>query len=624
MDLISAMQHACTPPDRRPVYEWASDYVENPKSWTQYGRFSVSRSMHFCGPFDALTNNRIKRVCILKPVRGGGSLISDVWLPYIVSNDPGPCMFVMQSSPVAIAHAKTRLIPILQQCPPTAALIPDDPRKLTSEGVILNNGVPLYFQGNALGRLQSKGIRYLSLDEVWEWDDGLVRQAMARTGDYDLLCNSKQLLISQGGTEGTEWENLWGESDQQEWLVPCLGCGKYFIPRFNGKRKDGTYYGIVWDSNEKTKYADGTHNYGEITQTLRYVCEHCGYAHANEQLAKAEWNRRGRYEPQNPRPVPGVAGFHWHGLIFKNWSEMAIDYIKAKELQQKGSIEPYKQIVQKQWADHWRDDMLFKHEKIELSSYNSEWPDEKFRFITCDVMGEEMWFVCRAWAASGASRRIAFGRFHTWDELVELAKKHNVRPNNVFIDSGWETQPVYYQCALHGWIALKGADKPSFPHEVRKHGRHIATVHRPYSTPAPKDPLKGTNQQGKKMCVLILWSNQAIKPIVKRLRDGKGQEWLLGSAQGVNATDEEYNSQIHSEYPVVEEDKNGFKKRIWKKAPNKENHAWDCECESAVAAAIVGILEIEVRSSSDDAPNSEEPQPTEKLEHSRDAAPHEN
>lgn len=578
--------------DRRPIYEWAAEFIENPGAWTQSGKFNPDFSNHFKGPFDALQNPSLKRVTVRKPIRGGGSLISDIWLAWTVANCSAPSMWVMQSAPVADAHALTRLIPIIEACKPAARLLPSDARKLTKGGVLLKNGMPIYFQGSALGRLQSKGIRWLSLDEVWEWDAGLVRQALGRTGDFDLLENSKQLLTSQGGTENTEWESLDSASSQNEWMVPCLECGKFNKPVFGGQHEKGNRYGMVWDSNDKTKYADGQHNFGEIIPSIRWVCEFCGHAHTDRRRTQAEWNRRGRYEPQNPHPVPGVAGYHWHGMIFKNWSDMVIDFLQAQEALKKGVVEPLKLFVQKQEANHWSDSMQFKTEKIELSDYKSDWPDEKFRFMTVDKMAEVLWFVIRAWALDGRSRRLAFGKVGTKEEIMELQKRFHIKNSCTFWDSGWDATEVYRICADNFWFALKGSDEQSFPHPVKQKNGKVIFIQKTYSAMKYMDASINRLQPGRKNCPLIRWSNPAIKPITKNLRDGKGAEWLLGKGQGINATDAEYNEQMHSEWLKTKTDKAGFPVRRWEPVAGKQNHAWDCENMQTFAANFNHILEI--------------------------------
>ena len=68
--VLSALA-AVRPIDRRPIYEWAAQHVEMPAVLTVQGKFNPSISRHLIEPFHALQNDKIRRVVILKPTRGG-------------------------------------------------------------------------------------------------------------------------------------------------------------------------------------------------------------------------------------------------------------------------------------------------------------------------------------------------------------------------------------------------------------------------------------------------------------------------------------------------------------------------------------------------------------------------
>src|SRR5690349_6427542 len=82
-------------PDRRPIYEWAKDNVVLPAVLTRHGHFEFADSRHFLPIFDALQDDHVRQVSIRKPVRGGGTLISDIWHVWTRGTDPGPAMAVL-------------------------------------------------------------------------------------------------------------------------------------------------------------------------------------------------------------------------------------------------------------------------------------------------------------------------------------------------------------------------------------------------------------------------------------------------------------------------------------------------------------------------------------------------
>lgn len=612
-EALQAIKTALNPPDRRPIYEWASENVENPKAWTHFGMFSVDLSRHFIGPFQALLDDRIRRVCIRKPTQTGGSVISDIWAVYLAVNSPAPSMWVMQSQDMMRDHAESRLVPLFRDhCKAAAALLPDDVRKLKKQGVMLKNGMPIYFQGPSLKRLQSKGICYMVGDEVWEWEPGRIGQAVARLGAFDKLLRSKALLVSQGGNAGTEWETWDSSSSMCEWMAKCESCGKYQVPVFGKKRDDGSRYGLVWNKNAHTKNAEGKYNYGEIVASSRYECQFCGHGHVDQAKTQAGWNLNGVYEAQNKSPVPSVAGFHWHGVMVKNWPEIIIAFLQAQEALKRGSDSQLQDFVKKIEARHWNQDELHQSEKIQLADYNPDWPDEKFRFMTIDVMDNYMFFVIRAWALSGESRRIAFGKISTWDDIKALQAQHKVKDWNVFLDArdGEITSVVLAKCVENKWFGIMGSGADSFTREVVVKGRRIRV--KCSFIVNKKDIFRGTAKAGKSFARYFLWSNSTFKPVMKNLRDGKGAPWKLGRGQGLNASDEEYDIQMHSEYLMTESDKRGFERKVWTKVKGRENHAWDCEVMQLVPAAMQRCLVVRPA----DAPNSPEPPGSETPEQS--------
>ena len=82
--------------------------------------------------------------------------------------------------------------------------------------------------------------------------------------------------------------------------------------------------------------------------------------------------------------------------------------------------------------------------------------------------GFHTWVLVRAYNDEGKSRMVWAGRLETWGDIEAKAEEFKVLPKMVFIDSGDQTRDVYYQCCLHGWIALVGSDRSSFSEIVNE------------------------------------------------------------------------------------------------------------------------------------------------------------
>jgi len=299
-DLRQEWHSIFVPRDRRPIPEWAHEFVWLSPPITKTGFFDCSDSRHFLQIFDSLQNDRKRGVNVLKPVRGGGSLIGDVFCPWTLANDPGPYMDVFQTEKVASDHAEERIKRIFEKCPPVAALFPANRHKQRDDEILFNHGHTWYVRGPSLGNLQAKGIRYLRLEEVWMWDQGKMGEAMGRIGDYLKMQTSKVLCISQGGPkdgvemEESDWFRHYHRGLLHEWEVQCLNpeCRRYFDPIFSGQRVDGSFWGITWNHY---RLPSGDWDIPKCLPTIRFECPHCKYPMLEGARTKGEWNRTGQW-----------------------------------------------------------------------------------------------------------------------------------------------------------------------------------------------------------------------------------------------------------------------------------------------------------------------------------------
>ena len=216
------------PRDRRPIPEWAHEHVWLQPPITKTGFFNCADSRHFLAIFDSLQNDHKRETNVLKPVRGGGSLIGDVFCPWTLAVDPGPYMDVFQTEAAGKDHGQERIQKIFERCKPVAALFPVDRHELRDAEILFSNGHTWYLRGPALGNLQGKGIRYLRMEEVWMWAQGKMGEAEGRIGDYLKMQTSKILRISQGGPmdgvpmEESDWYRAYHKGLVHEWEVQCI------------------------------------------------------------------------------------------------------------------------------------------------------------------------------------------------------------------------------------------------------------------------------------------------------------------------------------------------------------------------------------------------------------------
>jgi hypothetical protein len=580
--------------DRRPIPDWARDFIWLMPPITRTGWFDISGSRHFIAIFDSLQNDRKRETNVLKPVRGGGSLIGDVFCPWTIVNDPGPYMDVFQTDKVAGDHAEERIKRIFENCVPVRKLFPSNRHKQRDNEILFSNGHTWYVRGPSLANLQAKGIRYLRLEEVWMWDQGKMGEAEGRIGDYLKMQTSKILRVSQGGPkdgvemEESDWFQAYHKGKIFEWEVQCLNtdCGKYFDPAFSGQRPDGSFWGINWN---KYQLPNGDWDVAKCVPTARFECPHCNHPMLDNPRTKGEWNRTGRYRNTQPeREESKKDSFHWEAVIDFPWDELVELWLNACNAEKRGDLKPKLQFYQKRRAMFKDIESLLKgalHLTRVAYEIQSDWPEERSRGMQIDRQEEDMfWYSVRAWS-NQKCRRLAFGKAYGFAALEKIRDQFKVPKNHTFIDSAYLPKGdhgVYAACLKYGWIAVRGDDPERFVHRIKK-GAAIRYVEKSYAPLAWGDPGAGTGNDGKRHCPLIRFSKPAMNQKVQELIDhGHWEEPATGDPE----MEKEYGLQMSSRVRKSEFNPKTGKTKVYFKE-SKNDHARDL----ANQAVLLGMLE---------------------------------
>jgi hypothetical protein len=248
------------------------------------------------------------------------------------------------------------------------------------------------------------------------------------------------------------------------------------------------------------------------------------------------------------------------------------------------------------------------------------------RFMTVDCQSDlaKFYVVVRDWdMATGNSRRVYRGCVETFDQVTDLQLKWTVNDQCVFVDARFETRRVYAECVKHGhwemvkgrrvwccWTGLMGSPSWDFAHHNEKDQTPNKTAPRKmYSRMQHGDPGAG-QFKSKVLAPFMLWSNEQVKGVLARLRDGKGAKWTAAPVPPEEKeTEAEYIRQINSEIRGWVKDRGTGRMILkWKTVSEKAaNHYWDCECMQVVAADAAGCLGDS--SESDNAPDGAEEDP---------------
>lgn len=612
-----------TPRDRRPIPEWAHEHVWLQPPITKTGWFTCADSRHFLAIFASLQNDHKREVNVLKPVRGGGSLIGDVFCPWTFAVDPGPYMDVFQTEPAAKDHGQERIQKIFERCAPVVALFPADRHELRDKEILFSNGHTWYLRGPALGNLQGKGIRFLRMEEVWMWAQGKMGEAEGRIGDYLKMQTSKILRISQGGPmdgvplEESDWYRAYHKALIHEWEVQCLNpqCGKYFDPIFSGQRVDGSFWGIQWNPY---KLPNGDWDTAKCVPTVRFECPHCAHPMLDGPRTKTEWNRTGRYRiaksenrdsktegnpnPEGPKAeTPATApandaerdrkkdSFHWETVIDFPWDELVELWLDACNSEKRGDLKPKLQFFQKRRAMFKDVESLLKgglHFRRSAYEINSDWPEEKSRFLTVDRQEEDLfWWTVRAWSDE-KSRKLGFGKVYGFGAVEQQRELFKVEPKHVLIDSNFLPKGdhgVYAAALKYGWICVRGDKAPSFPHRT-KAKRYVQKSYAPLSW---GDPGSGTGNEGRRYAPLIMFSKSALNSKVQELIDSGRWEEPMNAADP--EMEKEYAQQMAARVRKTDYvARTGETRVFWKESKN--DHARDLANMQVLGAILSDLV----------------------------------
>jgi len=589
-ELLSTFKEAWTPPDNRPIHEWAADHVIG-NVYAIKGQFSVDRSRYLIEPFNALKDLKIRQVNIMASPRTFKTGLAEIFLLHTIANNSGDFLWIQSAGEMTDKVSDVRIIPLIKSCKEVKDLVNDSRFSLTKNRFKFPH-CTIHLSSAKITALQSLGYKFAVGDEVWIWDKGFIQELQARLGDYK--STSKLLLLSQGGEQGDDWQIEFDNASVYEWGWKCPSCNHEQLYNITSKRDDSTRYGLIWDKNNVT-CPDGVWNYQEAGKTARLQCFKCKHEVSDNPQNRRYLNDKGVYICTKSNGDITKKSFRWNCFVDPElpFASIVTEYLQAVHiLRKEGNILPLAKFDQKRMAVPHKQYQPIAMSRILVESYDvkESWGDYTFMTVDCQNNFTQFYYVIRRWNKAGESRLIKWSTSATWADLRAVQLPHQIKDQCVLVDSGNMATQVYAKCIEYGhqglfkgkkqwfsWIALQGYDAKDFVHPDG--------TRKLYSTETKGDPNLGKNTSKGRTCPHYRWSNYSIKNILVHLRDGKGLKWVSP------AEDEEYTRQLNSEYLEQEIDKKTNKPRwIWKQRKGIPNHLWDCECMQLVAACQVNIL----------------------------------
>jgi hypothetical protein len=575
----------CLPrPDRSPIHEWARRHITLPESYATPGPFNARVTPWLVPIFEALQNPLVRRVHFRKAVQIGGTLVADIWIPWVIVNDAGPIMWTMQTDEMMERHCKSRLNPLLERCKPVASMLPrPGPQRTTTE--IYFGGFFLVCNAANLSSQQSQSIRYRVLDEIWlpRWQE-IYGHAVARVSKFEEVGRSKIYSMSQAPLmdeiTGNVEDAAFRQGNQQEWSAECPACKKVHPVAFDIRDEKGTVIGgCVWDRTAKRD--DESWDVARVVATVRFRCPHCGHESEDSDTTRVAWKRTGRYVPLNPSAPHEMVSFRVEALVSRPMRLLAEEWAQAenalvKSGNDQAKIEFRTKREAKPWLVEKRTLSVFVAKsgyKVATYAQGDLIADEQMRIMAIDRQLDHWWVEIGAFSPGPHYRQLYFGRVETRDQLRSLQARYRVPNHCVAQDRGYKPSEVDRDCVDFGWRGMRGFGRKTW---TMKDESTNQMVNFPYSDPQVSDYRGGD-------AYFYNWSGDHFKDMLSLALECKGDlKWSM--PEDVNPL---YLEHLRGEHKVE------VRAGVWEwreVKSNAPNHGFDTSAMMLCIATIAGIV----------------------------------
>ena len=545
------------------VSEWADQYrMLSNKASAEPGPWRTDRTPYLREIMDCMSSSStVQKVVFMAGAQLGKTEGINNVVGYMISEAPGPAMFVQPTIEMAKRLSKQRLESLIHETPRLAEKVA--PARSRDSGNTLFSkeypgGILLLTGANSATGLRSAPCRWVLLDEVdafphdvdGEGDPCALAERRAST------FSRRKIILTSTPTvkDMSRIEAEYLASDQRRYFVPCPHCNHM--------------QHLQW---KNLQWRDGD------PRTAAYVCESCG-THIREHY-KSEMLRKGEWRATATGEDKRTAGFHLSSLYsplgWKSWEEIVGEFLRAKN-----DAPLLKTFVNTVLGETWEEEVGAKlgadglRERAEF--YESNTVPEGASLVTAgvDVQDNRVAVGLYAWGEGEECWLMWHGEIYgdpagkkLWSQVDDIINRtypradgESVKVSAVGIDSGGHfTSEVYAYCRERrkkGVFALKGQSQRNKP---------------PIGKPSKVD----INYKGQ-----VLKNSAELFPVgvdtIKSTLFGrlKHNETGPGYIHFHNEAGQEYFKQLTAERQVVRYVK-GFAIREWKKKPGDRNEALD-------------------------------------------------
>lgn len=521
-----------------------------------------------------------------------------------ISEDPAPMLWVTGNAKEATKFAKSRLMPMLEECAPVVDKIPDGRYDKTNTAIYFP-GSPFFITGaDSPLSLQSHPFKAIFLDEVRSWREGALEMVSKRVRAFPHFY--KKIIVSTPDMADDPLHRAYLDGSQTQWHFLCPECGEDHL--FGWGRSDERG-GLKWDTNEKT-FDKGDYVWDNLFDTIRYECPHCDAQWKETTANRKMISRSGFWKDYNPNAASNVRSYCWNALLpwWPSWEMQVKEFLLATKALKVGAWKPLKDHLNETRGEIWTDERRWRNDEraiedrvgdYEIGDFMAvekfadinfprkikEW-EEVRRIMSVDVQGKggrHFYLVIRSWTMDGRSRLLHHEKVFTYDDIRSLAKEWMVHPNYVCLDAAHFSGEIYQEIMKTGnkWKAFRGDKREHFT-VTDAMGNRVQRIWQK----SLADPGIGTKWAQRVANIPIyLFSKPSTIDRLDMFLHGLVPGWEIN-----NLATEDYRSQVMAYYRHEFHDTHGNRKVEWRS--KREDHYADAERINLTCAAIEGFLQF--------------------------------
>lgn len=421
---------AWTPPKTQSLSEWVEDNMYLSSEYSP--RTGPLIPFHFQRAIlDSFTDPDVREIVIMCSTQLVKTLFIQCVIAYVACEDPGPMLLLLPKEDAARKFSRTRLGPMIRDCPKLATRISSSLHDGTATMLTKEfpGGSLIVATASTAIDVAAQTVRIVMSDEIDKY------QTLKNEGDPNYLAwkraanyGSRKKRI-QTCSPTSKYTSRIGHayrgSDQRKPWVECPACGTWqVLTFFTSTADDGTTSNGYSSRSSGGVWFDSSLPHDQSPATARYLCVNKACAASRPAGGWTDVQRKIACESLEWRadaPFTGIAGF-WISKLYSPWESMS-DLV-ANFLSVKDNREQYRSFMNTDLAEEWEDrgetpdhELLYERREPYPFGVNAVIP-QRACFLTCAVDVQQspprLEYEVAAWGRHDENWSIEYGSIQAY------------------------------------------------------------------------------------------------------------------------------------------------------------------------------------------------------------------